>query len=99
MANTPTLRVVLNGDVADAEREAANAMAAQEGISLSLMLRRWLREKYQTRRRFNPKLFADIAPGGDMRSKGKSKKKGVKTDEQSSEQLGDTDGHTLPRFR
>lgn len=84
--NPSQLRTVLDKDLHEAERQAANAMAAAEGVTLSNFTRRLLRKEYRKRVcQFNQKLFADLVPGtvsAKRKKQPKPAKKGEKTDGQ-----------------
>lgn len=53
------LRTVLNSELAEAERQAANQLAKGQKLSLSNLVRRLLRREYRKRtENYDPRLFA-----------------------------------------
>lgn len=60
------IKIVLDKNHAEAEREAAKRMAEIKGLSVSTMMRRILKTLYRRKvKGFDPDLFTDIHPGGN----------------------------------
>jgi hypothetical protein len=81
------LRTVLNSELAEAERQAANQLADGLDLSLSNLMRRLLKREYRKRtENYDPRLFAPLIGnregGVNARGfRGTPSKKGVTEDE------------------